>query len=553
MSTKDNRWMKLIQKKPLYGIAAAFALAATVSSSYALDKKALVIMLDGMRSDTVENAHLPNIKMLQDGKWQQGYKCAWSLTANTILDTKTVSGPNHIAIASGITFAKHRVPGNGKNVCDFKKWPSWLSRLVAAKPEMKALFMYSWRWDKSISPDPKVEFIHGSDADNMASMPGRLTASDAPDAVMWFIDLPDHGGHGFGYYPSSTGYLNTMYECDKAIGNALAAIASRPSFSNEDWLIIVVSDHGGYHRTHGLMNGQATTIPLMVTGRNVRQGRMPGTPHNYDVAPTALAHFGIDASGMDLDGQIVGGKVVSDKPRALSDGLVAYLPFDGKFPENIVKGGPTPAALGTNATLLAKGGHIGGCLGVDAAKGACGVRLKGTEKMVLDGGKSFAFVFWSRIPKLLDGDPAMVGNKNWVNGRNHGVVVAVNKKEMIFNGGIEGGRRIDLKPYDVECGKWTFYAVTCDGDGVLRFYQGGQDGRLYWLSENAGRLAVASGLPFCIGTDGTGAYKHKFSGDIDEFALWTRSLSHEDVRRIYRLGLVGVPLLGAAADPRNPD
>ena len=90
-----------------------------VANEPACRPKALVVMLDGMRADAVENAHAPNLRMLRDGKWHPDYKCAWSLTANTILDAGTISGPNHIAIASGVTFKKHTVPGNGKNTCDF--------------------------------------------------------------------------------------------------------------------------------------------------------------------------------------------------------------------------------------------------------------------------------------------------------------------------------------------------------------------------------------------------------------------------------------------------
>ena len=124
--------------------------------------KALVIMLDGMRADSIENVYAPNLRMLRDGKWQPDYKCAWSLSAHTIYDAITVSGPNHTSIATGVTSKKHTIKQNHKSTCDFKKWPSWLVRVADARPGTKGLFMYSWRWDHQISPDPRIEFIHGS-------------------------------------------------------------------------------------------------------------------------------------------------------------------------------------------------------------------------------------------------------------------------------------------------------------------------------------------------------------------------------------------------------
>ena len=49
-------------------------------------------------------------------------------------------------------------------------------------------------------------------------------------------------------------------------------------------------------------------------------------------------------------------------------------------------------------------------------------------------------------------------------------------------------------------------------------------------------------MPFHVGNDGTGRYKCRFAGDFDDFALWTRAMSHGDVRKIYEAGRMGVPL-----------
>jgi hypothetical protein len=62
------------------------------------------------------------------------------------------------------------------------------------------------------------------------------------------------------------------------------------------------------------------------------------------------------------------------------------------------------------------------------------------------------------------------------------------------------------------------------------------------MAEKAPEIALATGMPFCLGQDGTSARKNGFSGDIDEFALWTRSLSHDEVRRIYEAGRKGIEL-----------
>ena len=522
----------------------AFSVAAAAEPP-ARTPKALVIMLDGLRADAVENvAGAASLRMLRDGAWRPEYGCAWSLAANTILDAPTMSGPNHVSIACGVTAAKHRVLRNQKNTCDHGRWPSWLVRLADARPEAKTLFAFAWDWDQDLSPDPRVEFVYGKDDENARTVAGRLADPDGPDAVQWFIDRIDHAGHLSGFYPYAERYTNEVARADRTIGRALEAIASRPTFADEDWLIVVTADHGGYHKNHGQMNGPATTIPLLVVGRDVARGRMAGTPHDCDVAPTVLAHFGVDASGMDLDGRVIGrDPAASDRARPLRDGLAAYLPFDGGAPANAVAGGPKVVAL---ADVLqahfgidaAKGGFAGGYLRL-ATNAVGGVRLEGSETLGFENGGDFALALWLRMDATQEVHSAFAGSKGLERPEEPGVALAAGK-DVRFNAGLAGGGAFDLKPYDIETGAWTFYAVTRSSDGVVRFYQGGQDGNLYWMSENAD-ISLAAGTPFCVGSVGADDAS-RFAGDIDDFALWTRALSHEDVRRIYEAGLKGAPL-----------
>ena len=350
-----------------------------------------------------------------------------------------------------------------------------------------------------------------------------------------------YAGHLSGFYPYAERYTNEVARADRTIGRALDAIASRPTFADEDWLIVVTADHGGYHRNHGQMNGPATTIPLLVVGRDVARGRMAGTPHDYDIAPTVLAHFGVDASGMDLDGRAIGrDPAASDRARPLRDGLAAYLPFEGDAPANAVAGGPKTAVLGAPPAIAANGGFAGGCLRL-ATNAVGGVRLEGSEKLGFENGGDFALALWLHMDATQEVHSAFAGNKGLERPEEPGVALAAGK-DVRFNAGLAGGGAFDLKPYDIETGAWTFYAVTRSADGAVRFYQGGRDGTLYWMSENAAEIALATGMPFCVGADGTGAGRFRFAGDIDDFALWTRTLSHEDVRRIYDAGLKGAPL-----------
>ena len=49
-------------------------------------------------------------------------------------------------------------------------------------------------------------------------------------------------------------------------------------------------------------------------------------------------------------------------------------------------------------------------------------------------------------------------------------------------------------------------------------------------------LSFKTGLPFFLGTEGTGNYPCKFTGDLDNFAFWTRALTCKEVKELYEAG-----------------
>jgi arylsulfatase A-like enzyme len=150
----------------------------------------------------------------------------------------------------------------------------------------------------------------------------------------------------------------------------LAAIAARPTFAEEDWLIAVTADHGGWERSHGQSSTACYTIPLLFAGRHVAQGRMPGVPRNYDIAPTVLTHFGVDISGIDFDGRVRGNDAPVTWPsRPLSDGLAVSLAFNGDAAN---KGASDVTAELRGAAVLIPDGVSGGALRVSPSADAAG-------------------------------------------------------------------------------------------------------------------------------------------------------------------------------------
>lgn len=533
----------------------AFIAPLTARADGAKRPMALVVMVDGMRADAVESGEMPNLERLRAGKWQSGYKAAWSLTGQIAPGSAPSSAPNHVSIATGFGPADHGVTAN--NVLEggtASSKPTWLKRVMHAKDGATALFVYSWSPDGNIAPNEGVEYMGGTDAANATALATRLAAANAPDATLYFIDCVDAAGHSGGYYPMSSAYRAALAEADGYIGACLSAIAGRATFDQEDWLVVVTSDHGGYKTYHGqILNSQvqsyqAYTVPLVIAGRSVAEGRIPGLPYNYDACASALDHFGIAVPSLQAVPRCSG--AAPDVERLLSDGLAVYLPFDADSSNQIAGSGVTAEPSTATAPAVTVNGMTGSYLNIPS--GAY-LKLAGSENLTYEGGdRSFTAVVWVNVTVTPSGDPVVIGNKNW-GGNAKGVLLChgksytytgttINMQTTAFslNAGT-GSARLDIGPFDQENGKWTFYAITRNDDGVFTMYQGRSDGTLDWASATLDGF-VLKNYPFYIGQDGTGAYDKKFVGGVDDVALWTRGLSHDEIRRIFESGRAGANL-----------
>ena len=530
---------------------------------------ALLIMWDGARADSLLNAGCSNLLMLAEGRWKPGYKGAWSFCAKPLPDARPYSYANHASILNGVIAAKHGVWFNHETAkCRTKEWPSWLSRLMDAKPSARTVFASACRAVAvDLCRDERIAIKDfGLDGEAEADYFAKLySSSDAPDAAVMFIDQPDATGHQKGFYPTPPEYLKAVKSSDVLLGRVLAAIAARPTFDNEDWLIAMTSDHGGYARMHGWRDSHSTTIPVILAGRHVVPGNMAGFPHHYDLPVTALAHFGVSTDGMGLDGVIIGRRTTAWKAApSLDDSLTWYFPIEtrNKYLINAVRGGPGTTNIGDEEYFNPN--RTGGtfktpCLWIGGAEDVpCGARLEDSVDMFLRPRPEFTVTFWTKMTPYPCGDSVVFGNKDYARTGSPGFVIATGRsterapKGICVVFGTPAGKDLLMGTYDIEGGdKWTFYALTFNAEGQAWFYQGRSNGVFNWVCDCAGNALLGSGLPLHIGQDGTGSFKWNRSCYLDDIAVWKRSLTTMEIRSIYLAGREGRQLKGLLEKSKN--
>lgn len=540
-------------------LAAVFACFAA-GAAEPLKKKALVVMIDGMRADALDTFKPKTLTKLMKGEWKPGYKGAWTLCARTILDAPAHSAPNHTAIATGVTAVKHKVFRNGlTKQGNWKDWPSWLHRLKKAQPDKKALFIHAWSESGLIDPTPLVNRVGQSDWRNTTIYPKLITEKDCPDAIMYYINAPDGGGHGTGFYPYGDNYAQSIQLADRYLTLMLDLISKRPSFAKEDWLILITADHGGYSRGHGQPGGQSDTVPLIMVGRNIVNGKLAGTPCVTDLPVTALEFMGVSTAKMNLDGKVIGNKLSTEKAaKNLFDGLQTYLIFSRRpVPFNREKLSMKCTQVGTGVASASRRymffNNTLKCENLKTKDGKFapqGMVLGGLEKLKMTNNQQFTLTFWLRLPARQPGDSVIIGNKLQSEDAKTGFYISSARKT--FKGAVGPGVVLNFKDskgkksfamgtYDIEPNRWQFYAVTVTADNALYFFQGRRDGYLHWFVEKC-EGTINSGKPWYVSQPAGGGNAANLDAEMDDLAVWNRGLTTDEIRKIYEAGRNGLSI-----------
>jgi predicted AlkP superfamily pyrophosphatase or phosphodiesterase len=273
--------------------------------------KVLLIGIDGVRPDVLADVATPNLDALAAGGWY---------TARTRTTTPSMSGPAWSSMLTGVWPEKHGVTDNDFTGRAYDSYPDFLTRIEQVRPELATFAVVDWLPLMQIEGggptlsdliDERVPLdgyeLGWSEADTEAASEGvrRLSEGD-PDALFVYLGNPDETSHE----QQSIGaeYRDAIALADQHIGVLVAAIRARPTFSSENWLILVSTDHG--RRDDGGHGGDSVvemTTFILASGPAAAIGTPTEDTYIVDVAVTALTHLGIEIDpAWGLDGKAVG-------------------------------------------------------------------------------------------------------------------------------------------------------------------------------------------------------------------------------------------------------
>lgn len=277
-----------------------------------IKSKVLIIGLDGTRPDCLNNISSPNIYSLLD----------YSIyTLNGLTGDICWSGPGWSSLFTGVWRNKHGVNGNEETfekgeerIKQINSWPDLMSRIKKlSNNRISTASIVNWQ-------PLNIDILHNIDLakgypnnDNAITEDAIKILNDKYldiDLLFVHLDDIDHAGHEYDYCTNE--YYKAITITDNRVKQILNSLNNRPNINNEDWLVILTTDHGGKDKTHEIDIPENRTIFIILTKfghkaklLNCRQlDHKTIKPEIVDIYPTILKHFGFDIdTEWQLDGK----------------------------------------------------------------------------------------------------------------------------------------------------------------------------------------------------------------------------------------------------------
>lgn len=286
------------------------------SSVHAATPKAVFILLDGIPAGLVESVSTPFFdEIAKDGGYARAYVGGQAGGAS---ESPTVSAVGYNSLLTGTWANKHRVYSNQIRSPDYRYWD--IFRLVKQhNPVLNTALFSTWEDNRTkllghgrpeaggdkldyyfdgfendeqrFPHDEAREYIKQID-DLVSREAARYLAQHGPDLSWVYLEFTDDIGHLYGDGDEMAAAITLM---DANVGRIWRSVQARQQAEDEDWLVLITTDHGRdalTGKSHGGQTDRERTIWIATnsTALNEHFRNLPGI---VDILPSILTHLEI--------------------------------------------------------------------------------------------------------------------------------------------------------------------------------------------------------------------------------------------------------------------
>ena len=245
-----------------------------------MDKKVILISIDGMRPDGLKACGNPYLKVLEE-------KCAYTYNASSMVPSVTF--PCHFSMSHGVTPQRHGLITN--TYVPQVRPVTGIFEKISAAGGISAMF-YGWEPLRDIASPGTLKFatyvnayMQESGDTVLTDEAEKLINAHKPDFVfLYMVETDEKGGHDNGWM--SEEYLRRI---SIAIDNVKRMIEN----FGDEYSVIIMADHGGHERFHGTEMPEDMTIPLFFYGKDFTPGENIENASLLEIAPTIATLMGI--------------------------------------------------------------------------------------------------------------------------------------------------------------------------------------------------------------------------------------------------------------------
>ncbi|WP_254560510.1 alkaline phosphatase family protein [Dyadobacter diqingensis] len=330
-----------------------FALIITNHHGYGQirQKKALFVIVDGISGDVIEKIAKPNLDIISKaGGFTRahvgGQKGSYS-------QTPTISAVGYNSLLTGTWVNKHNVWDNDIKDPNYQYWTifrffkeqyphkrsavfsTWLdnrTRLIGDGLPQTDRLRIDYPFDGfeldtiHFPHDKQSEYIHRID-EKVVDEAASYIRTDSPDLSWVYLEYTDDMGHKYG---DSEQFHKAIGMMDDQMGRLYKAIEYRQKNFQEDWLIVVTTDHGRDPKTgrgHGSQSDRERDTWIVTNAKDLnthfkgKEGSF--TPGIVDIMPTITRHLDVNIpkeQAFEVDGVSLTGKISIDRPELKKEG-----------------------------------------------------------------------------------------------------------------------------------------------------------------------------------------------------------------------------------------